>query len=496
VTQRTGAGRPERPIDEDSPFAEFASRLRTLRMTAELSVRDLATLTNYSASSISAAASGRTLPSLDLTLAIATVCGEDPTAWTKLWHEQAVTRRTSRAETGESGGRRTPDTNPLFESAGVAPRSANADIFLPDEGNESAKIDPRILGDNGSDGTRREDPAKGHTASPRSGLRIHVSTVSGQKVLVAEGTRLVFGRGPGVDLIIAAGRGLSRRAGLVTAMATGAWIANISRTHALYVEGDGYQVRLPRMEHDGEPANGWFVHGGTALVGSRAMLDEGQSLVVTVTGHYDTAAQPDGRHAGAEFATAGTGAGRTGNHATGTGLVDEGEWTDEVRVGGASRRPGADDAAAGLAYADLADAGPGGDGTLLPFYLDPMTKLFLVALIWCRPWLDDPSATTPLPRTQEIARGALEVTGAYHELERFDTDAEYRDLLSARVAEHIKVLRRKITDRGLAAADVRLSDEVAVRILIEHGILTPADLSRLDDPAWRSRQEDLWWTQS
>ena len=86
-------------------------------------------------------------------------------------------------------------------------------------------------------------------------LSSHISTASGQKVLIAEGTRLVFGRGPGVDLIVAAGRGLSRRAGLVTAMAAGAWIANISRTHALYVEGDGYQVRLPRMEHDGEPAN-------------------------------------------------------------------------------------------------------------------------------------------------------------------------------------------------------------------------------------------------
>lgn len=97
-------------------------------------------------------------------------------------------------------------------------------------------------------------------------LSSHVSTASGQKMLVAEGTRLVFGRGPGVDLIVAAGRGLSRRAGLVTAMAAGVWIANISRTHALYVEGEGYQVRLPRMERDGEPANGWFVHAGTALV--------------------------------------------------------------------------------------------------------------------------------------------------------------------------------------------------------------------------------------
>jgi hypothetical protein len=166
------------------------------------------------------------------------------------------------------------------------------------------------------------------------------------------------------------------------------------------------------------------------------------------------------------------------------GLADEVERTDAVaRVSGGGQTEPED--------AELAGA-----GTLLPFYLDPMTKLFLVALIWCRPWLVDPSATRPLPRTPEIARGALEVTGAYHELERFNADPEYRDLLAARVAEHIKVLRRKIADRGLAAADVRLSDEVAVRILIEHGIITSADLSRLDDPAWRSRQEDLWWTQS
>ena len=380
-------------------------------------------------------------------------------------------------------------------------------------------------------------------------LSSHVSTASGQKMPVAEGTRLVFGRGPGVDLIVAAGRGLSRRAGLVTAMAAGVWIANISRTHALYVEGEGYQVRLPRMEHDGEPANGWFVHTGTALVGSRAMLDDGQSLMVTVTGQYEERAA---EHRAGWAESAGLAAtGLTGGRLAATGLADEGEWTDEVFAAGAAARPDLEDAGrggavltgagqtarsgakgpgpghagaghagqrhggaghAGAGYSGAGHAGQGaadgaeeadgpglaardGDGTLLPFYLDPMTKLFLVALIWCRPWLDDPSAARPLPRTPEIARGALEVTGAYHELERFDADPEYRDLLSARVAEHIKVLRRKIADRGLAAADVRLSDEVAVRILIEHGIITSADLSRLDDPAWRSRQEDLWWTQ-
>ncbi len=302
-------------------------------------------------------------------------------------------------------------------------------------------------------------------------LSTHVSTASGQKRLLAEGSRLVFGRGPDVDLIVAAGRGLSRRAGLVTVLAAGAWIANISRTHALYVEGEGYQVRLPRMENDGEPTNGWFVRTGKALVGSRAMLDEGQPLVVTVTLASEEKARPRG-------------AGRTDRAGSaGTGLADEVGRTDAI------------DLVNGSGHTEVEDAELAGAGTLLPFYLDPMTKLFLVALIWCRPWLVDPSATRPLPRTPEIARGALEVTGAYHELERFDADPDYHDLLAARVAEHIKVLRRKIADRGLAPADVRLSDEVAVRILIEHGIITSADLSRLDDPVWRSRQEDLWWTQ-
>src|SRR5262249_1357652 len=132
--------------------------------------------------------------------------------------------------------------------------------------------------------------------------------------------------------------------------------------------------------------------------------------------------------------------------------------------------------------------------TLLPIYLDPMTKLFLVALMWCRPWLLDPGAVTPLPRVPEIARDALAATGAYHELERFDTDPVFRDRLSARVAEHIKVLRHKITDRGLVSPDTRLSDEVVVRLLIEHGIVTGAGLGKLNDPAWCSRQEDLWWS--
>jgi hypothetical protein len=327
-------------------------------------------------------------------------------------------------------------------------------------------------------------------------LSARVKTASGQEMPVAEGSQLVFGRGPGVDLAIAAGRGLSRRAGVVTAMAAGAWIANISRTHALYVEGDGYRIRLPRMEEDGEPADGWFVHTGTAYVGSRAMLDDEQPLAVTVTGQYEglprAAPRVDGAVTAPEEDVA-AGAWRT----DGTELFDGAGRTHEAGAGSTTGFGLTAVAGSAEVFGVVNGAGQaGGDGgTLLPFYIDPMTKLFLVALIWCRPWLVDQSASRPLPRTPEIARGALEATGAYHELERFDSDSEFRDVLSARVAEHIKVLRRKIADNGLAGADVRLSDEVVVRILIDHGIITSADLRRLEDPVWRSRQEDLWWTQ-
>jgi hypothetical protein len=270
--------------------------------------------------------------------------------------------------------------------------------------------------------------------------QVHVTTPSGRVIGIPDGTSLVFGRGPDADLVIAGGRGLSRRAGMITAISGGALVANISYTHALYAEGDGFRVRLPRLDEPGEPSGGWFVQRGTALVGSRSMLDESQALRLVVT---TRSADEDGDGQGGEQAQ-----------------------------------------------------GAAGDATVLPLYLDPNTKLFLVALIWCRPWLIDPARTTPIPRTPEIARAALEVTDAHHEIECFDTDPAFRDRLSARVGEHIKVLRRKINERGLVRPDIRLSDEVAVGVLIENAVVTAADLDRLGDPAWCSRQEDLWWTRS
>lgn len=273
------------------------------------------------------------------------------------------------------------------------------------------------------------------TAEATPSVVARVGSSSGTVVEVVENQRLVFGRGPEADLVISADRGLSRRAGMIGGVRGGAWVANLSHTHALYAETDGYQIRLPPTETPGDPAGGWFMRAGTTLVGSRAMLDDGQPLRVTI---MPAASGP---------------------------------------IGALGDRP----------------MRPDEDSTLLPLYLDPNTKLFLVALLWCRPWLIDPTRTTPLPRIPEIARAALEVTDAHHQLEQFDNDPVFRDRLAARVGEHVKVLRRKINIRGLVRSGTRLSDEVVVGVLIEHAIITFSDLGRLSDPSWCSRQEDLWW---
>src|ERR1700757_5388009 len=132
-------------------------------------------------------------------------------------------------------------------------------------------------------------------SQPSNPAAARVTTPSGLVLGIPEGGRRVLGGGPDADLTIAAGRGLSRRAGVISAMAAGAWIANISRTHALYTEGDGYRIRLPPVDEHGEPSGGWFLRAGTALVGSRAMLDEGQPLSVMVAGRGDWGADDGAR---------------------------------------------------------------------------------------------------------------------------------------------------------------------------------------------------------
>jgi Helix-turn-helix domain len=77
--------RPERPIDPSWPLANFAGGLRILRSQRKVTYRELAGLTNYGVTVLSVAASGRHLPTWDVTKAYVSACGGSVPEWRHRW---------------------------------------------------------------------------------------------------------------------------------------------------------------------------------------------------------------------------------------------------------------------------------------------------------------------------------------------------------------------------------------------------------------------------
>lgn len=84
--------RPERPLDPAmGPVARLAFELREMRRRAgNPSYRELARLARFSPSTLSTAASGRALPTREVTRAFAQACGEDPAEWEERWRDAAI----------------------------------------------------------------------------------------------------------------------------------------------------------------------------------------------------------------------------------------------------------------------------------------------------------------------------------------------------------------------------------------------------------------------
>lgn len=84
--------RTEKPLDPlTGPVAAFAYDLRALRGKAgSPPYRTLARRAGYSATTLSVAASGSKLPSLDVTLAYVQACGGDPGLWRERWQTLAA----------------------------------------------------------------------------------------------------------------------------------------------------------------------------------------------------------------------------------------------------------------------------------------------------------------------------------------------------------------------------------------------------------------------
>lgn len=83
--------RPETPIDpRDGPLAEFAAKLRDLRKQAGLTYRELARRAHCSPSALSQAASGRKLPTWEVTKSFVEGCGGDQQHWRTYWQSIAT----------------------------------------------------------------------------------------------------------------------------------------------------------------------------------------------------------------------------------------------------------------------------------------------------------------------------------------------------------------------------------------------------------------------
>jgi transcriptional regulator with XRE-family HTH domain len=82
-------GRPEGPlVSSGEALSRFAADLRRLREDAgKPTYRTLANRAGYAPSTLSEAACGRRLPSLEVTLAYVAGCGGDAAAWTQRWQQ-------------------------------------------------------------------------------------------------------------------------------------------------------------------------------------------------------------------------------------------------------------------------------------------------------------------------------------------------------------------------------------------------------------------------
>jgi serine/threonine protein kinase/transcriptional regulator with XRE-family HTH domain len=98
VAQRHGlgddgsVGRREQPV-KPGPLHAFAAGLRELRAATGWTYRALAARAGYSPSALAAAASGQSLPTLEVTLAYVGACGGDQTLWEQRWRELAARLR-------------------------------------------------------------------------------------------------------------------------------------------------------------------------------------------------------------------------------------------------------------------------------------------------------------------------------------------------------------------------------------------------------------------
>ncbi|WP_410646549.1 NACHT and WD repeat domain-containing protein [Amycolatopsis sp. cmx-4-54] len=199
--------RRERPLaDGDSRVVKFASDLRRLRESAgRPTYRVLSMRAHCSAAALSDAASGRKLPSLQITLAYVLGCGGEAGEWERRWHELA-------AELAVPVVRN--DVDPPY--VGLATfRAEDADRFFGREhlvGEVEAKLrEQRFLGVFGASGTGKSSILRAGL-QPRLGRVVLFTPGNDPLEELAIQLAALLGGSPGAlrDELVGDPRGLSR----------------------------------------------------------------------------------------------------------------------------------------------------------------------------------------------------------------------------------------------------------------------------------------------
>jgi len=263
---------------------------------------------------------------------------------------------------------------------------------------------------------------------------VQVVAPEGESLLLRSGENIVFGRDPSVGLPLPGDPWLSRRAGEICVLPDGVRVSNLSERHALFVQMDRDRIRLPPME----PGSCFLVTGKVG-VGSAAMLDQSRAVRLVL---------PD-------------------------------RWQREELVPAPPPEPHGEH--------------PIASTTELPIRIQADTKEFMVAFVLCRPWLEDPARTAPLPSAPQIAEAALQITGAHHLLKEMAQDTSRRDALAGQVHEHLKGLRAKLKRSKLVRPEVSISPTVIASTLLHYDVIGPRHLALLNNPDWLTAQENKWW---
>jgi len=130
-------GRRERKLSP-GPLSEFAGDLRSLRSGSGMTYRELERRAGYSASALSAAASGQSLPTLEVLLAYVGGCGGEAADWQRRWELLSGAGRDGERKAPPLPPRGQPTAHdgrqPGGEPAGAAPASvALAEHAAPPE---------------------------------------------------------------------------------------------------------------------------------------------------------------------------------------------------------------------------------------------------------------------------------------------------------------------------------------------------------------------------